>query len=83
VSLAISGITHGLMTYTMPANRFHSFNDRFLSVFTCFVGNAMAIHFKDIVINIYGRLGGTKVDKLLKRLVGYTWVILWFWFTCH
>jgi hypothetical protein len=66
----------------MPANRDHTFNDRFLTVFTCFIGNAMAIHFEDIVMTIYHRMGGTQEKRLWKTVLGYTWVTCWIWITC-
>jgi hypothetical protein len=66
----------------MPANKDHTFNDRFLTVFCCFLGNAMAIHFEDIMINIYGRFRGDKKKARWKTLLGYMWVTCWIWITC-
>ncbi|KAG9230880.1 membrane bound O-acyl transferase family-domain-containing protein [Amylocarpus encephaloides] len=81
-SFAISGATHGLMTWAMPANPDHTFNDRFLTVFTCFVGNAVAMNFEDIVMGIYHKRGGTREKRLWKSVLGYTWVTCWIWITC-
>ena len=70
------------MTWSMPANPHHTFDDRFMTVFLCFSSNAAAIHFEDMMINIYKRSGGTNEPKVWKSLLGYLWVIGWIWFTC-
>jgi len=81
LSFAVSGLTHGLMTYSMPAYGTHTFSDRFSRVFFCFVLNAAIIHFEDGVINVYKRLFPDSKPGGWKSLVGYVWTTLCVWFS--
>ncbi|KAI9699100.1 MAG: hypothetical protein M1836_003289 [Candelina mexicana] len=89
ISFAISGVFHGLMTYNMPGSTTLSFEDGFLLAFKFFILQAMGIHLEDIFFGICDRVGfyfgkasfSLQEYKFLRRILGYAWVISWFWFS--
>ncbi|PGH13218.1 hypothetical protein AJ79_03776 [Helicocarpus griseus UAMH5409] len=93
VAFAISAFFHAIMTYTMPATKDHTFNDRFGLVFNGFMFQAFGVHLEDIILWAYRKVvrepPREKDDKrplrsaLWKRLLGRAWVTGWMWFSIY
>ena len=92
----ISAFFHGMTSSMTPPSAKHSTHDSFWLFFNFFIIQAMGIQLEDTVIGIYNRIFPSRTREtnanekkhgldmdipLWKTLVGYTWVICWFWFS--
>ena len=74
------------MTYNMPGASVLLFEDRFMLAFKFFILQALGIHFEDMALVVFGRLRFSVKAYIgscesFYRIVGYLWVISWFWLT--
>lgn len=82
VAFIISGIGHAISIAYYPFREgVPADSSHYIGTLWFFVAQALAITFEDIAIGIYNRQKRVVLSDGTRKVIGYVWVIFWFYYS--